>query len=296
MSDSALNIEAKSSATAQSAGNASSSATTQSLWSSLRGARSYDLAQGFEVGMPQSPNHPTFQMALVRRHGDVTRPDGGSAANEMIVTGCHVGTHIDALCHVSQDGLLYEAVPVNEVTSNKGFSKHSVDQIPPYVGRGVFLDIAALRDVEVLAPGEAVTAADLDAACARAGVRVDPGDAVLIGTGWSTLWSDRSAYEGQGAGAPGPDESAGRWLADRAVQMAGGETIAFEQIAPGAGHRTLPVHRILLVEHGINIIESMRLHELARDRVTEFLFVLTPLKLIGATGSPVRPLAIVVPS
>ncbi len=268
--------------------------TLRPLWDLVSGAAVYDLAQPFETGMPQSPNHPTFQMSLVRRHGDVTRPDGGSAANEMIVTGCHVGTHIDALCHVSQDGLLYDAVPVAEVTSNKGFSRHSVDQIPPFVGRGVFLDIAKVRGVPVLGPGEAVTADDLNAACLAGGVTVQPGDAVLVGTGWSTLWHDRAAYEGQAGGAPGPDESAGHWLAERRVAMAGAETIAFEQIQPGQGHRTLPVHRVLLVEHGINIIESMRLHELATANITEFLFVVAPLKLVGATGSPVRPLAVVI--
>ena len=265
------------------------------VWDSLAGSRIYDLAQPFESGMPQSPNHPTFQMALVRRHGDVTRPDGGSAANEMIVTGCHVGTHIDALCHVSQDGLLYDAVPAADVTTNRGFSRHGVDQIPPFVGRGVFLDVAKLRGVRVLAPGEAVTANDLDAAAEAGGVDIRPGDAVLIGTGWSTLWSNRASYEGQTGGAPGPDESAGTWLAERRVAMAGAETIAFEQIQPGQGHRTLPVHRILLVENGINIIESMRLHELATDNIAEFMFVLSPLKLVGATGSPVRPLAVVLP-
>lgn len=265
------------------------------LWSSLARSRIYDLAQPFEGGMPQSPNHPAFQLALVRRHGDVTRSDGGSAANELIVTGCHVGTHIDALCHVSQDGLLHGAIPAADVTTNRGFSRHGAEQIPPFVGRGVFLDIAKLRGVSVLAPGEAVTDADLDAAATAARLDIGAGDAVLIGTGWSTLWSDKDAYEGQSDGAPGPDESAGRWLSERRVAMAGSETIAFEQIRPGQGHRTLPVHRVLLVEHGINIIESMRLDELAANGVTEFLFVLSPLKLVGATGSPVRPLAVVTP-
>ena len=187
-------------------------ALPESLWASLANARIYDLAQGFEVGMPQSPNHPAFHMALVRRHGDVVRVDGASAANEMIVTGGHVGTHIDALCHVSQDGFLYQHVATSDVTTNKGFTQHSVDQIPPFVGRGVFLDVAKLRGVAVLEPGEAVTAADLDAAQAAAGVRIGPGDAVLIGTGWSTLWGNKSAYEGQNSGAPGPDESAADWI------------------------------------------------------------------------------------
>ncbi|MGC1210814.1 MAG: cyclase family protein, partial [Micromonospora sp.] len=60
--------------------------------------------------MPCSPNHPGFRMSLIRRHGDMVRPDGGSAANEMIVTGGHVGTHVDALSHVSHDGKLHGGV------------------------------------------------------------------------------------------------------------------------------------------------------------------------------------------
>ncbi len=73
----------------------------------------------------------------------------------------------------------------------------------------------------------------------------------------------------------------------------GADSIAFEQLPAGAGHRLLPAHRILLVEHGIHIMETLALEELAAAGVTEFVFVLSPLKLVGATGSPVRPLALV---
>ena len=264
------------------------------LFETLRDARTYDLAQGFQVGMPQSPNHPSFQMSLVRRHGDVMRSDGGSAANEIIVMGGHVGTHIDALCHVSHDLCLHAGVATDEVTSNKGFSRYGVESIVPFVGRGVFLDIARLHDVDVLGPGQPVTADDLEQARVVAGIEIGPDEAILIGTGWSRHWSDRARYEGQSDGVPGPNPSGAEWLAAHNPRMVGAETIAFEQICPGAGHTTLPVHRALLVDAGIHIIETMRLDELARDRVTEFVFVLTPLKLVGATGSPVRPLAIVV--
>jgi kynurenine formamidase len=263
------------------------------LFTQLRGAKRFDLAQPFAVGMPQSPNHPAFQHSLIRRHGDVMRADGGSAANDLLVTGLHVGTHIDALCHVSHDLCLHDGVQAASVTTSKGFTQFGVESIEPFVGRGVFLDIAALRGVETMEPGEAVTAADLVAACARQKVTVNPDDALLIGTGWSRLWSDKARYEGQQSGAPGPDASAGEWIVQHGVAMAGGETIAFEQIQPGAGHATLPVHRALLVDAGINIIETLRLHELADAGVTDFLFVLTPLKLVGATGSPVRPIAVV---
>jgi kynurenine formamidase len=264
-----------------------------SLLSALVSAQIFDLAQAYEVGMPQSPNHPHYQHSLVRRHGDVVRADGGSAANDWIVTGIHVGTHIDALCHVSQDGVLYDRVDAASVTTSKGFTKFGIETVPPFVGRGVLLDIAALRGVDVLQPGEAVTAADLDAACTLQGVAVGAGDALLIATGWAQHWADRPRYEGQQGGAPGPDESAGEWIADHGVRLAGGETIAFEQILPGQGHATLPVHRRLLVEAGINIIETLCLTELARAHISEFLLVVIPLKLVGATGSPVRPIAVV---
>jgi kynurenine formamidase len=266
---------------------------SQEIIRALSTSRVFDLAQPYFVGMPQSPNHPPYQQALVRRHGDVVRSDGGSAANDIIVTGTHVGTHIDALCHVSHNGMLHCEVDAADAQSNTGFTTYGVETIEPFVGRCVVLDIAAVRGVPMLAPGEAVTAADLDAAEAAARVTVGAGDALLIATGWSRCWDDRSTYMGQHGGAPGPDESAGDWIVARQVRLAGAETIAFEQIKPGAGHATLPVHRKLLVEAGINVIEGLRLLELVDAGVTECVLMVSPLKLSGATGSPVRPLAIV---
>jgi kynurenine formamidase len=267
-------------------------ATPRSTWDPLAGARVVDLAQPMCQGMPQSSNHPPFRMALERRHGDVVRPDGGSAANEIIVTGGHVGTHLDALGHVSQDGMVHGGVAVETIQSNHGLSALGIDAFPPYVGRGVLLDVARVHGVSVLAPGYEVTPGDLEAAAGLAGVQVRPGDAVLVGTGWSRLWTDDDAYLGRDHGVPGPGVPAAQWLADKGVRVVGGETIAFERIAAGAGHTTLPVHRTLLVEAGINIIETMRLDELLDTGAAEFLFVLSPLRLVGATGSPVRPLAV----
>ena len=140
------------------------------LWEQLAKARVVDLAHGMRRGMPVSPNHPQFEMALLRRHGDVVRADGGSAANEVIVTGGHVGTHIDALCHVSHDGMLHGGVPAESVMSNQGFSKLGVDTVEPILCRGVLLDVAAVHGAAVLPGGYEVTAADLEAA--QAAVRV----------------------------------------------------------------------------------------------------------------------------
>jgi kynurenine formamidase len=265
------------------------------LWEHLDGARVVDLAQPMRTGMPQSPSHPRFRMVIERRHGDMVREDGGSAANEVILTGGHVGTHVDALGHVSQDGYLYGGVEAAGVQSHQGLSQLGIDTFPPYVGRGVLLDVAALHGVDVLPPGYEVTRADLEAARDRAGVRIGKGDAVLIGTGWSHEWDNPARFVGDEGGVPGPGPAAARWLVEQGARVVGGETVAFEQIQAGRGHAVLPVHRILLVESGVNIVETMRLTELRELGVPEFLLVLNPLPVVGATGAPVRPLAVLTP-
>lgn len=262
-------------------------------WAQLAGARVVDLAQPMRRGMPQSPNHPPFQMSLVRRHGDYVRADGGSAANEIIVTGGHVGTHVDALAHVSHLGLLHGGVEADSVTSHEGFADLGIDTFPPYLGRGVLLDVAALHEMPTLPAGYEITADDLAQAQQRAGVQVNPGDAVLIGSGWSRLWSDKERFVGAAEGVPGPGVGAAEWLVDHRVRLAGAESIAFEQIKAGAGHALLPVHRMLLVDQGINIVETMRLAELLDIGATEFMLSLAPLNIAGASGAPVRPLALV---
>ncbi|AZK97687.1 cyclase family protein [Streptomyces tsukubensis] len=252
--------------------------------------RTIDLAQPLRRGMPQSPNHPPFRMALERRHGDLLRPDGGSAANEIIVMGGHVGTHVDALAHVSQDGLLYGGLRPADISDHLGFDALGIDTFEPYVGRALLLDIAAVHGVPVLPAGYEITPGDLERAAA--GLEPRPGDVLLIGTGWSRHWADATAFIGREQGVPGPGEAAGRWLAGHRPRAVGGETIAFEHLAPGQGHATLPVHRILLVESGVNIVETMKLDELLDSGVREFTLVLNPLPVVGATGAPVRPLAL----
>lgn len=263
------------------------------LWTLLARAKIYDLAQPLQQRMPVSPNHPGFRMALLRRHGDMVRADGGSAANEMMVMGGHTGTHVDALCHVSHNGRLYGGQDAEQAQRGGLFSVHGVETIAPIFCRGVMLDIPALLGVEVLAPGAPISAEHLSAAVARQGVEVCAGDAVLVRSGWPKFWAEPEKFTGLVEGVPGPDESAARWLVEHRVRATGAETIAYECIYPGRGHALLPVHRILLVENGIHVIEVLNLTELARDRVSEFLFVLTPLKVVGATGVPVRPVAVV---
>lgn len=258
------------------------------VWDPLAGATVLDLAQPMRRGMPQSPNHPPFRMAIERRHGDLVRPDGGSAANELIVTGGHVGTHVDALAHVSHEGRLHGGVEAAGVQSHLGFAALGIETFQVYLGRAVVYDVARLHGVPFLPPGYEVTPDDLSAC----GAPLRPGDAALIGTGWSRRWDEPDAFIGRRDGVPGLGEPAAAWLADRGAAIAGGETIAFEHIPPGAGHAVLPVHRLLLVERGINIVETMRLAPLLDTGATECLLVLNPLPIVGATGAPVRPLAV----
>lgn len=251
----------------------------------------YPLGRPLFNGMPQSPSHPPFRMALQRRHGDYVRTDGGSAASEIIVTGGHVGTHIDALSHVSQDGKLHGGLDASVAQHGGAFSNMGIDQVPPFWCRGVLLDIAAALGVDSCEPAYEITSHDL--ALAAGSRAISPGDVVLIRTGWGKRWDDPHAYFGFESGVPGPTEEGAKWLASFGVRAVGSDTIAFEHVSPGSGHSLLPVHRILLVEHGIHIIETLDLETLARAKPAEFLFVMAPLKLVGATGSPVNPLAIV---
>lgn len=267
--------------------------TTQQLIEAARRARTVELGHPHFTGMPCSPNHPGFRMTLIRRHGDMVRPDGGSASNEIIVTGGHVGTHVDALSHVSHDGLLHGGVDAAEAQTGGSFSALGAEHTPFLLTRGVLLDVAATKGVEVLPAGYGVTADDLRGSAERAGVEVAKGDVVLIRTGWASNFGDPGVYLGQSAGVPGVAPDAAAWLAAAQVVATGADTTAYEQIQPGAGHSVLPVHRILLVEAGIHIIEHLNLEAASEKGLTEFLFVMAPLRIVGGTGSPIRPVAVV---
>lgn len=259
-----------------------------------RGVRVFDLGRPMFAGMPQSPNHPAFSHTLPRRHGDMVRADGGSAANDLIVTGTHVGTHIDALAHVSHDGKLHGGADADAAGRGGRYAEHGVHTIAPMVRRGVLLDVPAALGTGACEPGYEITPADLDACCERQQVRPGAGDVVLVRSGWGRRFADGpQSYLGKESGVPGVGEAGARWLAAQGVLAAGADTIAFERLPPGGGHALLPAHRVLLAEHGIYIIETLALEDLAAAALAEFTFVLSPLNILGATGSPVRPLAVV---
>lgn len=255
------------------------------LFELVSAAKVYDLAQPYFVGMPHYPTHPPFLFSLTRAHGEYPGPEGHSSSAEAIGLGGHVGTHIDALCHFSYRGKLFGGVPVAQSYSG-GHGELTVDTIAPILRRGVLLDIAGQQSVAALPADFEVTPEHLDAA--SRGLEIRRGDVVLIRTGWASYFAESTRFLAEGRG-PGPSIEGARWLSRRGVFAAGADTLAFEKIPMP----TMPVHVHLLVESGIHIIECLNLEQLAAAGIREFLFVAAPLKIRGATGAPMRPLALV---
>jgi kynurenine formamidase len=254
-----------------------------------------DLSYPIGVSTPHSPHHAPFQMALLRRHGDTVREGGLSGANELITMGAHTATHIDALSHISINGRLHGGHDATEAQRGGRFQVLGAETITPLLGRGILLDVAAHRGAgpEGLPPGYAITADDLESAAEAAGVHVADGDTVFVRTGWAaTRYAEPDRYIGWETGVPGPDLSAARWLSTRGVVATGTDTAAYEVLAPGAGHARLPVHGHLLAEAGVHLIEQTALDELAACGGHVFALVAVPLCIVGATGSPLRPLAL----
>lgn len=257
----------------------------------LEGARIYDLGQPLQMGIPVYPSHPPYIFTLVRRHGDTFRPCGYSSANDLIVMCAHTGTHFDGPAHISEEGKLYGGVDAAEAQRGpRGLKQLGIETVAPVLARGVLLDVAGHQGVEVLPPGYAVTADDLAATAAAEGVEVRRGDVVLVRTGWIQHYGDAPRYLGLETGAPGPDASAAEWLVERGIRASGCDTLAYEVTRPG--DEAMPVHLIFIARNGVAILEAVNCEELARDRVYDFIFTCAPLKFVGGTGSPVRPIAI----
>lgn len=255
-------------------------------------ARLIDLSQPMRKGMPIHPAHPPFHITLNNRHGDVVRACGHSSSNELMVTSTHSGTHIDAICHVSDHGVLYGELDAGDQQRGNGlFKVYGAETIGPIIRRGVLLDVACLRGEAALPPAYEVTVADMEAAEAASGTTIAAGDVVLVRTGWGPFWAESPRYLGlDSAGAPGPGAAAGRWLAQRKPFAVGSDTSAFEVM----NHHdiTLEVHVILIAQNGIHIIENLDLEELGAAGRGSFAFLALPIRIAGATGSPIRPVAL----
>ncbi len=245
------------------------------------------MAQPYYVGMPHHPSHPPYLYGLSKAHGE-NAVGAGSAAAESIALGGHVGTHIDALCHFALRGKLYGGIDAVGCQSHStGIARHHVDTIEPIFRHGILLDVARGEGVDVLPTDFVIDADCLERAAGRHGVDASRGDIVLVRTGWGRYWQDPRRFVNN-LHCPGLNREAATWLSERRVFAGGSDTIAFEVLpAP-----SMPVHIHLLVESGIHIIEALNLETLAAERIYEFVFVASPLRIRGGTGSPIRPVAL----
>jgi kynurenine formamidase len=258
-------------------------------------ARVFDLEQPRFAGMPVHPAHrPGYFYGLHRRHRDSYKPEKfgpRSGASGVLTMMEHSGTHIDALCHQACDLKFFGGVAVDDVERTDGYRQLGAETIRPILARGVLLDVAGWKSVDVLPEHYAITADDLDG-CARAtNVTIDPGDVLLVRTGFARHWNDEAVY----LNAAGVAKSGNVWAADRRVVAVGADNMAWDCMAERDPETNMMLygHVHLLVTHGIHIIENLNLDELAAARHREFAFVGVPLKFRGATGSPIRPLALV---
>ncbi|MEP7200789.1 MAG: cyclase family protein [Chloroflexota bacterium] len=263
------------------------------LISLITQSRVYDLEQPRHPQMPIHPSHkPGYHYYLHRRHADNYFPerDGPrSSASGMLTMMEHTGTHIDAHAHQADSLTLCGGIAVNPTTETPtGFKRGGVEEIAPIVARGVLLDVAAQRGVDEMPSGALIHADELQACVTAQNVTVNQGDVLLVRIGNARNWGDEAKF----LASAGMARDASLWAAARGVVAVGADNMAWDCIGardPDVG--LLPGHLELLARRGIYIIENLNLDELSRERVYEFVFVCLPLKFQGATGSPVRPIA-----
>jgi kynurenine formamidase len=271
----------------------------------VRQGRIFSLARDRFPRMPVFPGHPTFEVLSyrtpqgIRAAGDTpwgpVNDAGLGYMSEMVMGTTHSGAHIDAHAHmtVGADDR-WNGGSAQRHLGDFGPLRGDATEIPPLWRRGVLYDVPGHRGVDHLGRGEAVTAQEVEEIESATGAAAGSGDVALVRTGYMRHWpnAERMA-EHRG---PVPDQAAARLLAERGVIATGSDTETFEvQPAPDPGEpaNPQPVHTLLLIERGIYIMESLDLEGLAKSGAREFLFVALPLKIRGATGSMIDPVAVV---
>lgn len=210
---------------------------------------------------------------------------------ELIVSEItQVGTQLDGFAHQTIGDSLYNCLSMTDVATRDGFKELGIEKVGSMVTRGVVIDVAALKGVQNLAETYEITAQDLQQALARQKMTLQPGDAVLIHTGWGRLWGKENArYE---KSRPGIGVGAAQWLIKQDPMLVGSDNSGVE-IDPNPDPKLNgPVHQIFLVVNGVHLLENVKMDELVEKRIYEFAFFMQPLKIQGATGSPVVPIAI----
>jgi kynurenine formamidase len=246
-------------------------------------------------GIPNVPYRPDpLRMTLINQTDEKALEAygamGGRGSVEDVVSfGSHTVTHMDALCHIYSEDRIYNGFSKDEATTLGGASRCGIEKATPIVTRGILLDVASLKGVDCLEPGYVITRDDLAAAMDATALTPGPGDAVIVRTGWFEQFLANSGDVAPDQ--PGLGLDAARLLADADVVVVGADNTAVEAM-PFDNGDFVTVHVEMLVRRGIHLIEHLRLEQLVADGCHEFLFMAAPLPLVGATASPVNPVAV----
>jgi len=255
----------------------------------VKKGRFYNLSVPLSADGPQWPYfHKTWQTTFLTTQSD---PCAAQFADEVLTLVTHSGTHMDALGHCWNEGMLWNGRSHDHVDSY-GTRWAGIEQVRGFLTRGVMLDMARFADVEHLGLGEIVTAEAMDACARSQGIRIESGDVLLVRTGWYRVFQNN--YELWRQGEPGPDASCTAWLKERNVIAIGADNSGVESYVTKTRPALAPrLHVTALRDLGVYLFEHLDLEELARDRIYEFLFIAAPLRLPKASGSPFSPLAVI---
>lgn len=260
----------------------------------------YELGHPYERTMPVGGTR-SYKLSVVD-----TGPAAGKnnqLGNEEVISGelGQVGTQFDGPGHIgalikygdgTMKGVYYNGFTQEEVVHPDGLLHLGVQNVKPIVSRGILVDVATYKGAQRLPNSYEVTMADVRGALARQGIAensITPGDVIIFRYGWAQLWKSPQEYN---RNPPGIGLEVGAWLIAKQVTMTGADTAPTEVIPNPDPQLVVPVHQELIMKNGIFNLENMNLESLAAEKVYEFLFIFTPIRFVGASGSPGRPIAI----
>jgi kynurenine formamidase len=250
--------------------------------------RLYSLA--YPLGAKESPRTPSRNPPWHTTTIDRKR-NGTGVADDVLTIHSHIGTHLDALCHYWGRTGLYNGYAHEEIVSS-GAPHLSIDRVPGIVSSAVLIDVSGACPNGREALGWEVTVDHMTNALSKANKSIEPGDAVLLHTGWGkTFSSDPELYNW---GSPGIGAAAADWLAKRDIVLVGADNFAIEAIPPKERGHGLPVHQILLNGYGIYLLENLALTSaIQAEGTARGLLMLAPLPIRGGSGSPLNPLLLI---
>ena len=240
--------------------------------------------QPYQIWMTHTP-----QGEIVANSMGVTREQNELVAysGDAISMYTHCGTHIDTFNHFGYDGQIFNGFTARDHLGSRAWEKCGPEKHPPIFARGVLLDVAGLHGVDTLPPSHPIGIADIEGCLKKQGTKLVLGDVVLLRTGQMNLWPDMAFTKN----TPGLNREGAEYLAKHGSIMIGADNLTLEQTPSAHPLNFFPVHTYLLAEAGVPILEMVQLDELAADKLYEFAFFGACIKLRGATGAPMRPVA-----